>query len=270
MFANTFSTREIRISTANAVIRDRILMLCRRCFDIDLPYTKQTRKYTFAVTEKEIIRRILPAFGIDPVKNIGIRLNRALVEEDCCRSAFLRGAFLMSGSVSDPEKSYHLELVTSHYNLSREMMALLMDMEFDPKITIRKSSYVLYFKFSESIEDFMTLIGAPISALKMMTAKVEKEVRNQVNRQVNCETANITKTIDAAMQQIQAIERIRETVGFEALSADLRAAAEMRIQFPELSLSQLAEKFDPPLRKATLNYRLKKIIDLGSVDRENG
>jgi len=266
LFANQFSTREIRISTSNTGVRDRILYLSRRCFSFEIPYVQQTRKYSFSVTELNALHRILLAFGIDPIKNVSIRLNRAILEEDCCRSAFLRGAFLMGGSASDPEKSYHLELVTSHYNLSREMMALLMDMEFDPKITVRKSNYVLYFKYSEGIEDFLTKIGAPISAMKMMTAKVEKEVRNQVNRQVNCETANITKTIDAAMIQIRAIEQIKNTIGFDALPEELRVVAEARLENPELSLSMLAETMNPPLRKATLNYRLKKLIALGTSD----
>ena len=170
----------------------------------------------------------------------------------------------MGGSVADPEKNYHLELVTSHYNLSQEMIALLRDMEFEPKKTVRKSNYVLYIKYSEGIEDFLTTIGAPISAMKLMTAKVEKEVRNQVNRQVNCETANITKTIDAALQQMKAIETIRETIGFEQLPQDLKTVAELRMLFPDLSLTQLAAKFQPPMRKATLIYKLKKIIELAN------
>jgi len=266
MFSNMFSPREVRISTSNAAVRDRIITLFRRCFSYEVSYVCLTRKYIFSISERDLISKILHAFGVDTEKHISIRLNRALLEEDCCRSAFLRGAFLLGGSVSDPEKSYHLELVTNHYNLSREMMALLMDMEFEPKITVRKSNYVMYFKFSESIEDFLTKIGAPVSAMKMMTAKVEKEVRNQVNRQVNCETANITKTIEAAMQQIVAIERLRENGGFDQLAEDLRLVAQTRLEYPELSLAQLADKFDPPMRKATLNYKLKKLLALGLAE----
>ncbi len=262
MFSNQFSQREIRVSTSNSKIRDRISKMLNLCFNIDLEPIVQTRKYTFYLSDRAVISKILDEFGIDSHKNVSIRLNRALLEEECCREAFLRGAFFMGGSVSMPEKSYHLELVTSHYNLSREMMALLMDMDFDPKVTMRKSSYVLYFKYSEGIEDFLTKIGAPICAMQMMAAKVEKEVRNRINRQVNCETANITKTVDAAMIQLRAIEKLQQSDVYSSLPDDLKIVAKVRLEHPQMSLSQLTKVIDPPVCKATLNYRLKKLISL--------
>ncbi len=262
MFSNQFSHREIRVSTSNTKIRDRVSKLLSICFGIELTPIVQKRKYTFYLSDKSLIAKILDAFGIDYNKDVSIRLNRALLEEECCREAFLRGAFFMGGSVSTPEKSYHLELVTSHYNLSREMMSLLMDMDFDPKITIRKSSYVLYFKYSEGIEDFLTKIGAPICAMQMMATKIEKEVRNRINRQVNCETANITKTVDAAMIQLRAIEKLKESDSFSELPQELIDVANARLAHPQMSLSQLATVIEPPICKATLNYRLKKLISL--------
>jgi len=264
MFSSLFSCREIKITTSNLHVRDRIELLLRYCFSYPCVFFEQSAKYSLQINEKSILDTILTSFGVDLEKSVSIRLNRAVLEEDCCKAAFLRGAFLMGGSVSDPEKSYHLELVTSHYNLSREMMSLLMDSGFEPKLAVRKSNYVLYLKYSEGIEDFLTTVGAPVSAMKMMTAKVEKEVRNQVNRQVNCETANISKTIDAAIAQIEAISVLKKTIGLNSLPEELQIVAKARCQYPEHSLAALANTFDPPIKKATLNYRLKKLQELAN------
>ena len=185
-----------------------------------------------------------------------------MVEEDHCRSAFLRGAFLAGGSVSDPAKSYHLELCTTHFNVSREFSALLREAGFEPKQTTRKSNYITYFKPSETIADFLTALGAPVSAMELMNAKLEKHLRGSVNRRVNCDSANLDKAVDAALEQVEAIERYARSRGLDALPDKLRATAELRLSHPELTLSQLAALSDPPVTKSCLNHRLRKLMEL--------
>jgi DNA-binding protein WhiA len=166
---------------------------------------------------------------------------------------------------------YHLELITRHYNLSREVMALLLDMGFAPKMTVRKSNYMIYFKDSESIEDFLTKCGAPLSAIAVMEAKVEKELRNRVNRRVNCETANLSKTVDAAQRQIAAIERLLESGGFDSLQDKLKEAALLRMEYPEAALGELTAAAQFKVSRSGLNHRLAKLVEMGEEpERRNG
>jgi len=213
LFATAFNSGEIRHMTEQPAIAKRIPLLFRQALGLrisprDLP-DSTSKKYVFQLEDSQKISRVFDAFGLDATRSTAMRLNRAVLEEDCCRCAFLRGAFLAGGSVADPSRRYHLELVTPHLNLSREIMALLQEMDLEPKVTTRKANYVIYFKFSERIENFLTRIGAPNCALQIMTAKVEKEVRNQINRQVNCEAANISKTVSAAGTQLDAINVLK-------------------------------------------------------------
>ena len=271
LFGSVFSNREIRLTTGNAALSKRIPVMfdmLLQCSPVKRDHMAMDRsKEIFYIVDSDVIQRIFVYLGLDHKRSVGVRLNRALLEDDCCKAAFLRGAFLSGGSVTDPEKRYHLELVTPHYNLSREMLSLLMDMGFEPKITVRKSNYVIYFKFSESIEDFLTKAGAPVAAMHVMEAKVEKEVRNKVNRQVNCETANITKTVDASAEQIAAIRRLLDTDSLKSLPDNLRAVAEARLTYPELSLSALAALISPAISKASLNYRMNKLME---ISKPNG
>ena len=195
-------------------------------------------------------------------QNLSLHINFGLLEEDCCRTSFLRGVFLAGGSVTDPAKRYHMEFVTSHYKVSRELEALMMDMGFQSRATTRTGNFVTYFKQSEHIEDLLTLLGAPVAAMDIMSAKVEKNLRNEMNRRVNCDTANVTKAVDAAQDQLAAIRRLREREQLDGLPQKLQETALMRETYPEMTLSQLAETFDPPLTKSCLNHRLRKIMEL--------
>ncbi|MBE6928921.1 MAG: DNA-binding protein WhiA [Ruminococcaceae bacterium] len=266
MFATAFHSTEIRHMTEQNAIARRIQQLFRQAFGIRIMPRNDTninaKKLVFQIEDTDEIRRIFNTFGLEPERSSSMRLNRAVLEEDCCRCAFLRGAFLASGSVADPSKRYHLELVTPHLNLSREFMSLLQEMELEPKVTTRKANYVIYFKFSERIENFLTLIGASNCALQIMAAKVEKEVRNQINRQVNCEAANISKTVSAAGAQIDAIRSLENVL--PELSEELQIVARARLEYPDYSLTALAETFDPPMRRATLNYRLQRLISIAN------
>ena len=188
-------------------------------------------------------------------------MNFGILEEDCCRTAFLRGAFLAGGIVTDPEKRYHLELATSHVPASREVQALMEEMGFLPRSIRRGADALLYFKQSEHIEDFLTKIGAPAAAMDIMTAKVDKEIRNGANRAMNCDMANVNKTLDAAQEQVGAIEKLRRSARWDTLPEKLRQTAALRLEYPELSLVQLAEKCDPPVTKSCMNHRMRKLME---------
>ena len=190
-----------------------------------------------------------------------LHVNFGILEEDCCRTAFLRGAFLAGGSVTDPEKRYHLELATSHVPASREVQALMEEMGFLPRSIRRGADALLYFKQSEHIEDFLTKIGAPAAAMDIMTAKVDKEIRNGANRAMNCDMANVNKTLDAAQEQVGAIEKLRRSARWDKRPEKLRQTAALRLEYPELSLVQLAEKCDPPVTKSCMNHRMRKLME---------
>ncbi len=266
LYCNTFSGREIRIITESADFAARLPKLFQRAFSLSfdrLPEEDVGRgKYIFQITDQEKLAAMIETFGYDPRQHIVLHINFALLEEECCRSAFLRGAFLAGGSVTDPAKRYHLELATSHAQASREMTALLRDMGYDPKDVGRSGYQVTYFKNSQQIEELLTAMGAPVAAMEMMNAKVEKDLRNEVNRRVNCEAANVGKTVDAAQEQLSAISRLYEQGRVESLPEKLKETIVLRETYPELSLSELAAEFDPPISKSALNHRLRKLVDL--------
>ncbi len=174
----------------------------------------------------------------------------------------MRGAFLSGGSVTDPAKRYHLELTTSHYKVSRETCALLLDAGFSPKETTRGGNSILYFKQSDMIEDFLTAIGAPVCAMGVMEAKVEKDLRNGINRRVNCETANLTKVVDASIEQVAAIRKLQKQGRLKELPPKLRETAKLRLDNPEATLQELAAMQDPPVSKSAMNHRMRKLVAL--------
>jgi DNA-binding protein WhiA len=200
-------------------------------------------------------------YGIDP-QEPGITPQCGASRGGALPRGLYQGSFPRRGIRIKPEKNYHLELITRHYHLSREVMALLLDMGFSPKMTVRKSNYMIYFKDSESIEDFLTKCGAPSSAISVMEAKVEKELRNRVNRRVNCETANLSKTVDAAQRQLAAIERLLECGGFDNLPEKLKEAAMLRMEYPEAALVELVEAARFKVSRSGLNHRLARLIEL--------
>ena len=168
----------------------------------------------------------------------------------------------MFGSVTDPAKRYHLELTTSHYKVSRETYTLLLDAGFAPKETTRSGNSILYFKQSDMIEDFLTAIGAPVCAMGVMEAKVEKDLRNGVNRRVNCETANLTKVVDASMEQVAAIKKLQKRGQLNDLPLKLRETAKLRLENPEATLQELASMQTPPVSKSAMNHRMRKLVAL--------
>ena len=171
-------------------------------------------------------------------------------------------SFGITDPVTDPRKAYHLELSTSHYNVSREVPALMREAGFQPKEATRKANYIAYFKQSERIEDFLTAIGAPLAAMEIMNAKAEKDLRGSINRRVNCDAANLDKAVDAAQGQIEAIYRLEERGMLEELPDKLKEAVDLRVAHPELTLAQLAELCEPPVSKSAFNHRLRKLMEM--------
>ncbi|MDO5548921.1 MAG: DNA-binding protein WhiA [Eubacteriales bacterium] len=270
LFANLFSGSEIRLVTSSEEIAKRLPPLFARAFEIDIrkTETEQGKRHTFHITDRAQLDRIFHVLGYDWPRGAGCHLHRNVIEEDCCRASFLRGVFLTSGTVAGPEKKTHLELSTTHQALSREVMSLMLDMDMSPKIGTRKSLALLYFKDTESVEDFLTLIGAPLAAMAIMEGKVEKQLRNSINRTVNCEAANVIKASSAAAKQVMAIRQAMESGGEDVFPESMRETVRLRLEYPAASLNELAAQFDPPLSKPGLSYRLRRIVAL--AEQVNG
>ena len=264
LFCNSFTASGVRILTEHRGFLQRTERLMKKAAGVtpDERRDEERGKRSLSIRDPGKLERLCELFGCELERNPAHHVNLGVLEEDCCRASFLRGAFLAGGSMTSPSKSYHLELITGHYSVSREVSALLREMDFRPGSLRRNGNYVLYFKHSEAIEDLLTLLGAPMAALALMNAKVEKEVLNGVNRRMNCDEANLDKTVNAALSQLAAIRRLRELDKLESLSPKLREAARLREEYPELNLSQLGALAVPPVTKSTLNYRLKKIMEL--------
>ena len=265
LYGNTFTPGEIRIITENGDFAARLPKLFQKAFGVKFDRVPEEMngkgKLIFGITAPEKLEKIINTLGYDARQLTALHVNFGILEEDCCRTAFLRGAFLAGGSVTDPEKRYYLELATSHVPASREVQALMEEMGFLPRSIRRGADALLYFKQSEHIEDFLTKIGAPAAAMDIMTAKVDKEIRNGANRAMNCDMANVNKTLDAAQEQVGAIEKLRRSARWDTLPEKLRQTAALRLEYPELSLVQLAEKCDPPVTKSCMNHRMRKLME---------
>lgn len=210
-----------------------------------------------------IVRHFFP--DGDPAAERGI--DTELFQSECCLLSFLRGAYLACGTMISPEKEYHLEFSVFDANLCEELSHLLEECELHFRQTTRSKNssgrtHVLYVKESEQIEDTLARLGAVRASMELMNLKIEKELRNQANRVTNCETANIGKTVNAAMGQIRKIERVRSEIGFDQLPTALRETAELRLSHPELSLRELCELSDPPLSRSGLNHRLQRLCEM--------
>ena len=263
LYCNTFSKQEIRIVTENLPFAQRLPKLFRKTFGLEFdqdPDLDQPGKHTFVIDSPEKLGTIFSAFGQEH-DALALHINFGVVENDCCRQSFIRGAFLAGGSVTDPDKRYHLELITSHRKVSAGTRSLLQELGFEPKDAQRTGSSVLYLKQSDMIVDFLTMIGAPLQAMKIIQAKMEKSVRNRVNRRVNCETANLDKAVDAAQGQLSAIRSLRESGRLDSLPPKLLEAARLREENPEATLSELAALADPPVSKPAMSHRLRSVME---------
>ncbi len=224
-----------------------------------------TSLYSFSVKDEASRRKISEVFRID-FQNREIDLQNI---DNNNLSSFVAGVFLSCGSVTNPKNEYHLEFVVPTKQLYDDMAAVFSSIGLQCKLVMRKNSYILYFKESENIEDILTFMGAQNSTLELMDVKIVKDIRNRVNRVNNCEIANCSKTIDAAVKQKQDIELIDKKLGLSTLPKALQEMAYVRINNPEMSLKELGEVFDPPIGRSAVNHRLKRIAAIAENLREN-
>lgn len=264
LFCNSFGADGIRIVTESREFAQSLPKLFKKAFSVNFdaaPEGDVPGKLIFQITEGNKIAAIMDAYGFDPRDTLALHVNLPVVEEECCKAAFLRGAFLAGGSVTDPGKGYHLEITTTHMSVSRETYALMEEvMGFYPKMARRGGGYVLYLKQSDMICDCLTFLGAPVAAMGIMEAKLEKELNNKVNRRCNCDDANTSKVVEAAQEQIAAIRVLKEAGLLEHLPQKLLQAASAREEHPSASLTELAAMMEPPITKPAMNHRLKKLV----------
>ena len=266
LFANSFTDQSIRIITESKEFALLLPRLFKKAFAVTfdvLPEDDATGKLNYQITDPDKIRLVMDACGFDPKDTLSLHINLPLVEEDCCKIAFLKGAFLAGGSVTDPIKGYHLEFSTTHQSVAREGYALMQEvLPFAPKMASRGGASVLYLKQSDMISDCLTFLGAPVAAMGIMEARLEKELNNKVNRRCNCDEANTSKVVEAAQEQLSAIRILRGKTMIEQLPEKLKQAALARESNPEASLTELAAIMEPPITKPAMNHRLKKLVQL--------
>ena len=266
LFCNSFHAGNIRIITESREFANLLPKLFKKAFQMDFdvqPEPDTKGKLNFQITDPDKISDIMEWYGFNPEDTLSMHINLAVIEEECCKAAFLRGAFLAGGSVTDPGKGYHMELNTTHQSVAREGFSLIQEaVGFAPKTAARGGGQVLYLKQSDLISDYLTYLGAHVAAMGIMEAKLEKELNNNVNRRCNCDDANISKVVEAAQEQLNAIRILHERALFKNLPAKLKQAACAREKNPEASLTELAAMMEPPITKPAMNHRLKKLVQM--------
>lgn len=235
------------LQTENEAVLQKCFTLLKKTYNIDTVVNLQGEKK----------RAVLAKFG-----NLEDPVNPLLIKNVCCRRAFLRGAYLCIGSMSDPEKSYHLEFVCVHLPQAMQLQEVLRDFEIEAKIVRRKKYYVVYIKEGSGIVELLGVMEASVSLMNFENLRILKEMRNSINRRVNCEAANITKTVNASAKQIEDIKIICETCGLSQLPDNLREMAEIRLEYPDATLKELGGYLSPPVGKSGVNHRLRKISEI--------
>lgn len=269
----------IRIVSENRDVACKSQLLIRKAFgyesDAAVRYNKDTKNTTYIVSVMDsdtAIKILLSAKLMNPDGSINDDMSLVStvgISNMCCKRSFLRGAFLAGGSMSDPEKSYHFEIVAQSTGRAKQIIEILNCFELDARVVARRQYQVVYLKEGEQIVDALNVMGAHVALMNLENVRVLKDVRNSVNRQVNCETANLNKTVSAAVKQIEDIEYIRDTVGLDSLSEGLQQMAELRIRYPDTPLKNLGEMLVPPVGKSGVNHRLRKISETAWELRQN-
>lgn len=265
-----FQKVNIKIATENAAVARTIFKLLKKSFGIHTELMvkknkllKKNNHYMMTINSDAGANDILQTVKILQLTDAQFTIEHGvpweLVESRCCKRAYLRGAFLGAGSVSDPEKAYHLEFVTASEEHSEDLKNLINEFELGAKIIQRKQSYVVYLKEGDQIVDLLNIMGAYSALLNLENIRIYKQVRNNVNRIVNCETANLSKIVNASLRQIENIEYIQKTEGFRILPEGLREIAELRLHYQDASLKELGNMLTPPVGKSGVNHRLRKI-----------
>lgn len=247
--------------TENMILMEKFALLLKKAFSVDV--TKEL--------EEEDSKRILAAMKILPEELLGSEAARTsngmILQKTCCKRAFLRGVFMAAGSISDPSKSYHFEIVCRSKEQAIQLQKLMESFQTEAKIVERKNHYVVYLKDGSQIVDMLNVMEAYVSLMKLENVRILKEMRNSVNRKVNCETANIGKTVNAAVKQIADIELIRDRMGLDNLPDNLREMALLRLEYPEAALKELGNYLEPPVGKSGVNHRLRKLGEIADKIR---
>lgn len=269
LFAH-FNRFNLSITTENKDVFDFYLKAMNDYLGLE-PETDTSRlkKLTAEVTDDSMKSDCFDKFG-HSLNETSLRINYANIQNECCIASFLRGVFLSCGFVSDPNRTYHLEFVVPYKKLCNDLIKIITELDLEPKYIMRKGNHIVYFKDSESIEDFLAYIGAQTASLYIMSVKIEKDIKNKVNRKLNFEYHNLDKTLSAARRQVDAIKYIKSTVGFAALPDSLRELAEVRLENPESPLSELAGMLENPVSKSGIKHRLDKIVETADKLKENG
>lgn len=270
LFCNCFDHDSVRIITESREFAYMLPKLFKKAFNVEFdlfPSLAAPGKLVFQITDPQKLDIIFSECGFTRGNMVSLHLNLPLVEEECCRAAFLRGAFLAGGSVTDPEKGYHMELATTHHNVARQAYTLIHEvLSFYPKMAPRGGGQVLYLKQSDQISDFLACLGASVASMGIIEAKLEKELNNKVNRRCNCDDANTSKVVEAAQEQLTAIRILKERGVAEKLPHKLQQALQAREQNPEASLSELAAMMEPAISKPAMNHRLKKLVEMSKEE----
>lgn len=254
------------VQSENPLVIRKCFTLLKKTFKIEAVAKSQmqTQNYRLFVTGEDAFR-VLEALKIcDTAGHLMMRhlTDPVLVKNSCCKRAYLRGCYMAVGSMSDPYKSYHLELVCGLQAQAEQLLKILHDFSLDAKMIVRKKYYVVYMKEGENIADFLNITEAHKALMEFENTRIYKGMRNMVNRKVNCEAANITKTVNAATRQVEDIRLIREKMGLEGLPEPLRQMAYVRLENPQASLGELGKLLDPPVGKSGVNHRLRKLGEL--------
>lgn len=266
----------IKFTTENAAIARRIFSILKMIYKTDIEVmvrrNKQLKKnnnYLILINDKNISQKVLfdVAFIKEDRSNLfdpSYIMPERLIEKRCCKRSYIRGSFLGGGSMSNPEKTYHLEFVTNNEDHAKDLRDIINSFDLSSKIIQRKENFVVYLKEGEQIVDLLNIIGAHQALLKLEDIRVLKDVRNNINRLVNCETANLEKTIEASMRQIEGIKLIEKKKGLNKLPDNLREIAELRLSYPDSSLKEIGEMLSPPIGKSGVNHRFRKIEEIAN------
>ena len=274
LFGRSFNLSEISLLTDNGAVAEKYIEAVKNASGVEGTLSvSQAGKYTVDFKNDDERRNVLSSFS-STGKEVVQRVDRGNLSNDsggetgemgCCDISFIKGAFLSCGTASDPNKSYHIEFVVPYKTLSLDLMKMLNDYGIKAKHMVRRYVNVIYIKDSESIEDLLALMGAHNAALEIINIKIYKDIRNITNRRLNFENANLTKTADAAFEQMKAIETIKAKGIYPTLSDELKHIANIRYENPDASLREIGDMCDPPLSRSAVNHRLKKLIALANT-----
>lgn len=269
----TGGSKSIEIHTENVAVAKKIFTLLKKTFNINTDistrrteYPRKSNIYMLSVEEEDKVDEVLQSLKVvdEEGRDIlcGNMVDGLLIQKTCCKRAFIRGAFLAAGSISDPEKSYHFEIACDTSSQAETLRNLINSFELDSKIIMRKNNYVVYIKESAQIVEILNVMEAHVALMELENIRILKDMRNSVNRKVNCETANLNKVVNAAVKQVEDIRLIESKMGLDKLSDSLAEIARLRLENPDVPLKELGAMLEPPVGKSGVNHRLRKIGEI--------